>query len=128
MRTDGTSVLSCDATLEKCSTPTIVLGPASLGAATLSLTFDHGHLYVATANNDILRCSLPDCAGTVLKVVHETTRLYQGNEPLFGHSIAADDEAVYWAAVDGVGPQSADAGGGGEDTSTLVHRIMKLAK
>lgn len=123
--TDFTDVLSCAADQATCPTPTIVVGQTLLAAAPRAVTFAGGQLYIATMANDIFGCTLPDCAGTLTKLVHEK-RLFQDLEPGFGHSLTADDTAVYWAAVDGMGPKDPDSGV--EDTSALVHRIMKLAK
>ncbi len=123
--TDSKSVFSCPSNRPSCATPSALLGPANkLGADVLSLTFDHGNLYISTAGNDIFVCTLPDCGGTLRKLVHEA-RLFQTREYVYGHSLAADDVAVYWAAVDGMEVSDGD---GGLDASGLVHRIMKLAK
>jgi hypothetical protein len=122
--TDGTQVLSCLAQPATCTTPTVVLAPPNLTSGARSLTFDHGILYVATVGNDVFGCSLTDCAGTLKLIAHEK-RLFQGGEYAVGHTVAADDTAVYWSAVDGTEVPDGD---GGLDAHALVHRVMKLAK
>jgi hypothetical protein len=123
MWTDSASVLSCSVTQSTCATPAVLLGPPQLGATVRNVTFDHGKLYVSTAS-DIFACSPADCANSVEKIVHET-RLFQGNGYSFGHTVAADDAAVYWSAIDGTETKDSD---GGLDASGLTHRIMKLAR
>jgi hypothetical protein len=122
--TDGTTVLSCLAESPTCTTPTVVLGPPTLTSGARTLAFDHGKLYVTTVGNDVLGCSLPDCTGTLQLIAHET-RLFERGEYAVGHTVAADDTAVYWSAVDGTEVPAVD---GGLDASGLVHRVMKLAK
>jgi hypothetical protein len=124
MWTDGTTVFSCLANAPMCPTPTVVLGPPQLTSGPRTLAFDHGKLYVTTVGNDLLGCSLPDCAGTLQLIAHET-RLFERGEYAFGHTVAADDTAVYWSAVDGTEVSDGD---GGLDGRGLVHRVMKLAK
>ncbi|MDB5215983.1 MAG: putative serine/threonine-protein kinase pknH [Myxococcaceae bacterium] len=122
--TDGTQVLSCLAQPTTCATPTVVVAPPNLTSGVRSLAFDHGILYVSTVGNDIFGCSLTDCAGTLKLIAHET-RLFQQGEYAVGHTVAADDTAVYWSAVDGTEVPDGD---GGLDAHALVHRVMKLAK
>jgi hypothetical protein len=117
-------VLSCLANSSTCPNPTVVLGPAQLASGPRTLAFDHGKLYVTTVGNDLFGCSLPDCAGTLQLIAHET-RLFDRGEYAFGHTVAADDTAVYWSAVDGTEVPDGD---GGLDARGLVHRVMKLAK
>ena len=122
--TDGTTVLSCVASSPTCPNPTVVLGPPQLTSGPRTLAFDHGKLYVTTVGNDLFGCSLPDCAGTLQLIAHET-RLFESGEYAFGHTVAADDAAVYWSAVDGTEVPDGD---GGLDARGLVHRVMKLAR
>ena len=123
--TDATNVLSCPADKPTCATPTALLGSANLGAAVRSLAYDRADLYVTTSTNDIWRCELPDCVGTLRKLVHETSRLFESSEPVWGHSLAADDTAIYWSAVDGMAVSNGD---GGSVRTGVSHRVMKLAK
>lgn len=99
------------------------LGPAQLRSQALGVNHDHGVLYVTTSSGDIFACDPAHCTDSAKLVAHEP-RLYVGGEYTYGHSVVTDDEAIYWAAVDGKGPVV----DGGEETSNLTHRIMKLAK
>jgi hypothetical protein len=120
---DGTGkVVSC-ASAGPCPPFQTELGPAQLKGQALALSHDHGVLYVTTSSGDLFACDPSQCAASVKLVAHEP-RFYTGDEYSYGHSVVADDRAIYWVAIDGTGPVS-DAG---EDTSNLTHRIMKLAK
>ncbi len=141
LATDGTNlywapdrpeVLSCPIA-GPCASPMTVLSAAQLaGSQPVQLKYDHGRLYLTTSKNDILACDPASCVGTLQTIAHEP-QLYvyaEGNRPDLGESVTSDDEAVYWAAVDGT-PVIRDAGPDGEpvaDPSGLIHRIMKLAK
>ena len=90
------------------------LEPAQLGSAkAVSVAYAAGALYIETDAGDILSCDPGACASKVTKVAHETK--LDVTWSFFGHTVTADDRAVYWAAID-------DAGG------TPTYRIMKLAK
>jgi hypothetical protein len=121
---DSGELLSC-AIEGPCPPAATVLGPAQLGAAKpVQVKVDHGRLFVTTNADDIFACDPASCATTLRKIAHETHLYAGGGEAFNGESVTSDDQAVYWAAVDGT-PTPVD---GGVDTSSLTHRIMKLAK
>lgn len=138
MTTDGKSVfwiayetqeLRACAVGVACPTPTTVLSAAQAKARPLFATVSRGTMYVTTEAGDIFACAPEHCAETLKPIAHEP-RLYLSNEVIFGRSVVADDTAIYWTAIDGKGPL-VDAGPDAspfEDTSSLSHRIMRLAK
>jgi hypothetical protein len=123
MTTDGRRIFwtnygpvhSCPADGAPCTSLTTELGTAQLNTAkALAVTYAAGALYVETSGGDILTCEPTSCASTVATLVHEGELAL--TYPVFGHTLTADDKAVYWAAVD------RDADGG------AAYRLMKLAK
>jgi hypothetical protein len=108
-------VLGCDPSTS-CVSPTVLLGPSSLGASGAALvSYAAGKLYIATSGGDLLECDPTKCPSTLRRVARETDFVF-GNYAFYGHTVTADSEAVYWAALD-----DGDAAG-------PVTRIMKLAK
>lgn len=137
LATDGTSVYWVSETPPRvlrcavdapCTAADTVLDTAQLtGGRPLTVTHDHGALYVQTAGGEILGCDPARCAASAAVIAREPRFRAQESYPR-GTGVTSDDVAVYWSAVDGMGPV-VDAGGAPvEDVSALTYRIMKLAK
>ncbi len=105
-----------------CATPTTLLGPAQLDGSPRAVVFAAGQLYVSTAKGSLLACDPARCAATLVSIARGA-KLHVANEFYFGHTVTADDDAVYWSEVDAVASPD-----GGIDPSTAAYRIMKLAK
>ena len=121
MATDGQRVFwTNDGPLRSCAADglpcaiTDELGPMNLqGANAVTVNYASGALYITTDAGDIFTCKPGGCATSLTKVVHEK-KLAQ-TFPFDGHTVTADDRAVYWAAMD-------------ETTAPTTYRIMRIAK
>lgn len=81
-----------------------------------------------TLGGAILACDPKRCPAT-LRTITSGSRFYVHREFAAGRPIAADSEALYWAALDGDFPDaSAPDGGSSPEPNGVVHHIMKLAK
>jgi len=90
------------------------------GGKALSVALDHGRIYVTTSAGDIVDCDPADCTATAKPMVRDPL-LYGVGRYTYDQPVVADDQAIYWAALDVEGPGGPDAGG-------PPVRIMKLAK
>lgn len=134
LSSDGTSLFwlaietgdlwSCPVGAPAPCVPQLVIAPLAGGRKLVTMTSAGDSLYMASDAGDIYTCRASSCADSLRLLAHED-RLFTGSEAAFGCALAADDRAVYWAAVDGKG---ALADGGAEDVTGLTHRLMKLAK
>jgi hypothetical protein len=75
----------------------------------IRVTFAAGDLYVETKSGDLLACDPTACQSSLRPLVHGES--FDQFNLSFGHTVAADDRAIYYAATNGTGT-----------------RIMKLAK
>jgi hypothetical protein len=125
MTSDGTRIFwtDFDGQLYSCAanglpcTPTQELGRVQLGTThLLSATYAAGALYIEGNDGNIRTCNPAQCAASLRIIAHETALAL--SYATQGHTITADDSAVYWAAVD---TQTADG-------AAATYRIMKLAK
>ena len=88
---------------------------ADVGSNVTSVTITGGELFATTQGGQLWSCAPADCRGTLRKVAEDG--ILETYHPLVSHTVAADDDSVYFVGVD----SRSDAGAG-------TSRLMKVAR